>query len=169
MTMKYKKIYCVLFFLFIIGVVIYYTTPYQYLFAKLLSVVRSGGEFSRTAYGGYVKIDSTTLEDVVDTLQKNRCKAISPVVTEDTRCYYRRILLQNTEDSLIVYPNGMGWGPISFTITSEKLFFSKDILGKPDIEKLKVDVRKDASFADVKIRENSWKIESVRYPWDVIY
>lgn len=169
MAKKYKKLFLILFLIFSISVVIYYADPYQYWLAKFLSFVRPGDEHSRTAYSGNVKIESTTFEEIIGILQEKKCRETTTTTNEISKCYYRREQLLNSGDSLVVYPNGMGWGPISFIVTKDKFFFSKDIPGKPDLEKLKIDVREDASFIGVQIRENSWELESVRYPWDVTY
>lgn len=167
--MKRKKFFLILFLVLVVAAIIYYAAPYQYWFAKFLSTVRPGNEYSRTAYSGNVKIESTTFEKIISVLREKGCNEMAATTNEISRCYYRRTQLENTDDSLVVYPNGMGWGPISFVVTQKRLFFSKDISGKPDIEKLKTQVREDALFTGVQIQENSWKLESVRYPWDVVY
>ena len=70
-----------------------------------------------------------------------------------------------------IHPNGFGWGPISFYLTEDKLWDTKDIPGSPDPDKFKEEVRKDISAIGniVQIKENSWKITETKYPWTVIY
>lgn len=168
MIQKHKMLISIL-LIFIASFVIYYAAPYKYWFAKFLSIVHPGNENSITVYNGYVKIDSTTFERVTSALQEKGCKEKMAMTSEISRCYYQQRRLPVTGDSLAIYPSGLGWGPISFTITTDKLFFSKEISGKPDLENLKTHVRKDASFAGVQIHENSWRLESVGYPVNLIH
>lgn len=150
------------------GLLVYYTIPYKYWFAKFLSIARPGSENARTAYGGSVKIKPTTLKTIIKTLhQKNCLEEVKWPLNNNAATAMCRYDARQQE--LVVYPNGPGWGPVSFVITSDKLSFSKDIKGAPDLEKLKIEVRKDAIFAGTEIIENSWNMESVKYPWYAIY
>ncbi len=164
-----KKIFLTLALIIIFGVVVYYTLPYKYWFVKLLSVINDrGNEYSTTSYSGYVGIERTTFDEIKETLKERGCAEMGSEFL-GSKCLYQRRQLENAGDSLVVYPRGMGWGPVSFAVTESRLFFGKDIPGKPDLGKLKAEVRKDASFTGVKIRENYWRVTDVKYPWDAVY
>jgi hypothetical protein len=168
--MKSKPFLLITSLIILLGGLVYFTAPYPYWFAKMASVVRPGNEESRTAYRGQVKITPTTIEGITAALQENGCKEQKETaIGIDGNCYYKKTGYRHMADVLEVFPQGAGFGPVSFFVSEEVLFFSKDIREKPNMETLKRDVREDASLAGVEIQERTWKFDSVKYPWDVIY
>lgn len=165
--LRMKKSYIILFLLFSIGVV-YFATPYQYWIAKLYSFTRPDSEYTTTYYAGTVNIETTTFDKMTGALRAKKCN-IKMDATNSALCNYWRKQHPIAGDSLLVDPTGQIMAPFSFTVTKDKLFFSKSIPGKPNIALLKDRVRKDASFVGVQILENSWRLDSVKYPWDAIF
>lgn len=107
---------------------------------------------ARTYYQGYVEIGPVSLLEVKAFLDE------------------QNIFYVATDGALEVYPRGMGMGPLSFTITENRLSASKDIPGMPDSEKYKKEVREDAGLIKgAVIIEDNWSIIDVEYPWNAIY
>jgi hypothetical protein len=90
----------------------------------------------------------------------------------NSRCSYEEKLSYDTkENGIEVYPHGMGFGPLSFFLTQNKLSTVKDIDGPPNPNKFKEEVRQDVMDTDniVRIKENFWKIIKTDYPVTYIY
>ena len=125
-------------------------------------------EHSRTLYKGYVAFEETSLEEIMKRLQNFGCNS------EGSRC--RHILLEispevEEQKAIIVLPMGPGFGPLSFALTTGRLYAIKDIPGSLDENKYKEEVRKDLAEVGtpVFLNENSWKIVEAIYPWNVLY
>ncbi len=127
---------------------------------------------SRTFYSGSVLIEKTSIIKIIDDLEAVGCIDIESVVNEKSKNFSCRFKEQDNS-TLDVYPRGMGWGPISFTISNGEIIFAdKDITGLPDIEKYKTEVREDINIVGTNtiiIREDTWQLEETRYPWNVVY
>ena len=108
---------------------------------------------ARTLYEGQVSIEPVVLADIEAEL---KAKNIYHAMDGET---------------IVVYPHGQGWGPLSFTITKNTLKATKDIPGTPDPEKYKEEIRQDVRDVSgiVTIKENTWKVTKTTYPWTVIY
>jgi hypothetical protein len=118
-------------------------------------------EGARTLYTGEVEIepmDKLTLRSQLDFAGCNKPAALL-------------ICHELDNGGVEIYPDGPGFGPLSFTILGNKIFATKDIDGKPDIEKYKAEVRKDVEAIGniVEIKENTWKLTETKYPWTVMY
>jgi hypothetical protein len=127
---------------------------------------------ARTMYTGYVKIESMSLPDIKTKLEEQGCHANDYKGETTNPCRYQETTVSyEKKNSLVIYPYGYGWGPISFSLTEDKLWDSKDIPGPPNPDKFKEEVRQDVSAIGniVQIKENSWKITETKYPWTVIY
>ena len=124
---------------------------------------------ARTLYTGYVKIEPMSLSDIKTKLEEQGCHSKGETAN---RCSYQETTVSyEKKNGLVIYPHGHGWGPISFSLTEDKLWDSKDIPGPPNPDKFKEEVREDVSAIGniVQIKENSWKITETKYPWTVIY
>ena len=127
---------------------------------------------ARTLYTGYVNIEPISLSNLKTKLEENGChtndfkdEGINPCRYRETNVSYEN------KNGIVVYPHGYGFGPMSFSLTENKLWDTKDIPGSPDPDKFKAEVRQDVSAIGniVQIKENSWKITETKYPWDVVY
>ena len=110
---------------------------------------------ARTLYEGQVGIEQMPLAEIQTKLKEKNIQHT-----------------MNTEGaSIVVYPHGPGFGPVSFVLTENLLKITKDIIGVPDPEKFKEEVRQDVKDVGgiIKIREDSWKITKTTYPWTVVY
>ena len=127
---------------------------------------------ARTMYTGYVKIEPMSLSDIKTKLEEQGCHTNDYKGETTNRCRYQETNVScEKKNGLVIYPHGYGWGPISFSLTEDKLWDSKDIPGPPNSDKFKEEVRQDVSAIGniVQIKENSWKITETKYPWTVIY
>ena len=126
---------------------------------------------ARTLYTGYVKIERTSLAEIKAMLEKQGCHTNDYQGETTNRCVYRETIVEESRNGFIILPHGPGWGPISFSLTEDKLWDVKDIPGSPNPDKFKDEVRKDVDSIDniVKIKENTWKITGTKYPWTVLY
>jgi len=127
---------------------------------------------ARTLYTGYVKIERVSLPDIKTNLEKQGCRVHDYKGETTNRCRYQETAVPFEEkDGVIVYPRGFGWGPLSFYLTEDKLWATKDIPGSPNPDKFKEQVRQDVNIIGniVQIKERSWKITETKYPWTVIY
>jgi hypothetical protein len=127
---------------------------------------------ARTMYTGYVKIEPVSLSDIKTKLEEQGCHTNDYKGETTNRCRYQETIVSyEKKNGLVIYPHGYGWGPISFSLTEDKLWDSKDIPGPPNPDKFKEEVRQDVSAIGniVQIKENSWKITETKYPWTVIY
>lgn len=89
-----------------------------------------------------------------------------------SRCrYIETVVPFDNEEGIQIHPRGFGFGPLSFYLTKDKLWATKDIDGTPDLNKFKEEVRQDVKDIGntIKIKENSWKITNTKYPWTAIY
>lgn len=75
------------------------------------------------------------------------------------------------KEALVVYPRGLGFGPVAIVLTRDRLLASKDIPGRPDEEAFRRAVRADArELGDVvQIVEGTWTMSEVTCPWTVVY
>jgi hypothetical protein len=127
---------------------------------------------ARTLYEGYVEIEPISLSAIKTKLKAQGCNISDYKGGITNSCIYREIeVAQFKENGIEIYPDGYGFGPISFYVTENKLLAYKDIPGHPNPDKFKEAVRQDVhNLGDiVKIKENSWKITKMEYPWDVLY
>src|SRR3989344_6969442 len=127
---------------------------------------------ARTMYTGYVKIEPMSLSDIKTKLEEQGCHTNDYKGETTNRCRYQETTVSYEKNNgLVIYPHGWGWGPISFSLTEDKLWDSKDIPGPPNPDKFKEEVRQDVSAIGniVQIKENSWKITETKYPWTVLY
>ena len=125
---------------------------------------------ARTLYNGGVSINEVSLIDIKERLERQGCRNLSFVGEKTKPCLYRDTYMLD-KGYIEVYPGGVGWGPLSFTITKNSVSAEKDIPGSPDIEKYKNEVRADILNTNIglEIKENSWKLNKVTYPWSVVY
>lgn len=108
---------------------------------------------ARTLYEGQVSIEPVSLEQTkIQLKEKNIYYAVEG-------------------ETIVVYPHGQGWGPLSFTLSKNTIKVTKDIPGTPDPEKYKEEVRQDVKDVGgiITIKENTWKITKTTYPWTVLY
>ena len=110
---------------------------------------------ARTLYEGQVGIEQIPLAEIQTKLKEKNIQ-----YTVDTE-----------GASIVVYPHGPGFGPVSFVLTGNLLKTTKDITGTPDPKKFKQEVRQDMKDVGgiLTIREDSWKITKMTYPWTVVY
>lgn len=108
---------------------------------------------ARTLYEGQVGIEPISLTEI------------------DAKLKAKNIYHSIDGETMVVYPHGQGFGPISFTLTKNTLTASKDIPGTPDKEKYKEEVRQDVKVIGgiITIKEDTWKIIKTTYPWTVLY
>lgn len=78
--------------------------------------------------------------------------------------------LPEGERVIVVYPQGAGFGLLSFGLTEERLYSVKDIPGVPNLDTYKAEVRNEIAFivSVIVIDENSWNVNTT-YPWDAVY
>ena len=127
---------------------------------------------ARTLYTGYVKIEPMSLSDIKTKLEEQGCHGNDYKGETANLCRYREANVSyENKNGIIVHPHGFGWGPLSFSLTEDKLWDSKDIPGPPEPNKFKEEVRQDVSAIGniVQIKESSWKITETKYPWTVLY
>ena len=128
---------------------------------------------ARTLYTGYVKIESTTLAEIKAKLEAQSCHGpdYKGERTNNPCNYQEGIISYEKKNGIIVSPHGYGWGPLSFSLTEDKLWDTKDIDGPPNPDKFKEEVRQDVSAVGniVQIKEDTWKITETKYPWTVFY
>lgn len=129
---------------------------------------------ARTFYSGEVGIEFTPMAEIKTKLEAAGCpqNTYSAAGDENRNCRYRELAeTEYKEKTIEVYPNGPGWGPVTFKLTENMLWSEKDIKGSPSPEKFKDAVRQDIKVLDnvVTIEENSWKITEMKYPWTVTY
>lgn len=127
---------------------------------------------ARTLYTGYVKIEPISLFDIKTKLEEQGCRIDNYKGETKNPCRYQETIVSyEKKNGIVVYPHGFGWGPLSFSLTENKLWNIKDIPGPPNPDKFKEKVRQDINAIGniVQIKENSWKIIETEYPWDVIY
>jgi len=127
---------------------------------------------ARTLYTGYVKIEPMSLSDIKTKLEEQGCHGNDYKGETTNPCRYQEANVSyENKNGIIVHPHGFGWGPLSFSLTEDKLWDSKDIPGPPDPNKFKEEVRQDVSAIGniVQIKESSWKITETKYPWTVLY
>jgi len=127
---------------------------------------------ARTLYEGYVSIEPVSLAEIKIKLETQGCHTNDYTGETTNRCTYRdAVVTQLNENGIEIYPRGPGFGPVSFSITENKLWTEKDIPGPPDQKKFKEEVRQDVESLNsiFTIKENSWKITETKYPWTVIY
>lgn len=127
---------------------------------------------ARTFYEGSVEIEPVSLSEIKTKLEALNCHTKEYGDKKSNTCLYQETeISQLKEIGIEIYPFGPGFGPMSFFITGNKLFAEKDINGLPDPEKFKEGVRKDiASIGNIiQIKENSWNITKMTYPWTVRY
>jgi len=129
-------------------------------------------ENSRTYYQGYVMIEKTSLADIAFALEQNGCLDRTAKESLIGNCYFvYRETSDQAQKNIMVFPRGVGMGPVSFILKEDRLVFDQDIAGKPDKEKCQAEVRRDLKSVGnvVKIQENTWQFDKIEYPWDVIY
>ena len=129
-------------------------------------------EGARTLYNGYVEIEPISLSEIKTKLEGQGCHTNDYKGERTNFCIYRETEVPYFKEvGIEIYPHGPGFGPISFYVTQNKLWADKDISGSPNPENFKEAVRQDVKDIGniVKIRENSWKITKMEYPWTVIY
>ncbi|MBI2631179.1 hypothetical protein HYW73_03145 [Candidatus Nomurabacteria bacterium] len=129
---------------------------------------------ARTFYTGYVSIETIPLADIAENLEKRGCNSPSRQSggSDDSLRYCTYDLVnRNNENAINVSPRGIGFGPRSFTLTTTKLYTSKDIAGFPWTNKFKEEVRQDIADTGnfIKIKENSWEITEIKYPITRVY
>ncbi|MFA5023974.1 MAG: hypothetical protein WC523_03410 [Patescibacteria group bacterium] len=127
---------------------------------------------ARTLYTGYVKIEPISLTNIKSRLEAQGCHEQDFKGEKTNPCSYAETTISYEKKSgIVVHPYGFGWGPLSFSLTEDKLWNTKDIPGSPDAEKFKEEVRQDVNAIGniVQIKENTWKITETKYPWTVIY
>ena|SRR3989344_4654030 len=124
---------------------------------------------ARTVYTGYVEIEPTSLSEIKGKLEERGCHVNGYKGGADGTVSF--CLYVEKENGIEVYPRGMGWGPLSFFLTQNKLSTVKDIDGPPNPNKFKEEVRQDVMDTGniVRIKENSWKITKTDYPVTYIY
>ena len=127
---------------------------------------------ARTLYTGYVKIEPMSLADIKTKLEAQGCHGNDFKGETTNPCRYSEgnVSYEN-KNGIIVHPHGFGWGPLSFSLTEDRLWDTKDIPGPPNPDKFKEEVRQDVSAVGnmVQIKENTWKITETKYPWTVLY
>ena len=124
---------------------------------------------ARTVYTGYVEIEPTSLSEIKGKLEERGCHVNGYKGGADGTVSF--CLYVEKENGIEVYPRGMGWGPLSFFLTQNKLSTVKDIDGPPNPNKFKEEVRQDVKNIGniVQIKESSWKITKTDYPFTAIY
>jgi hypothetical protein len=124
---------------------------------------------ARTVYTGHVEIENISLSDIKTKLEERGCHVNGYKGGADGTVSF--CLYVEKENGIEVYPRGMGWGPLSFSLTQNKLSTVKDIDGPPNPEKFKEEVRQDVTDIGniVRIKENSWKITKTDYPVTYVY
>jgi hypothetical protein len=128
---------------------------------------------ARTLYTGYVKIEPISLSDIKVKLEAQGCRTQDYKGETVSSCRYRDVekIPFEKKTGIAIYPYGFGWGPMSFYITEDTLWDVQDILGSPRREKFEQEVMQDISAIGgiVQIKEGSWKITELKYPWTVSY
>ena len=127
---------------------------------------------ARTLYTGYVKIEPMSLDDIKTKLEAQGCHGNDYRDETTSRCRYQETTVSyENKNGIIVHPHGFGFGPLSFSLTEDKLWSVKDIGGPPNPDKFKEEVRQDVSAIGniVQIKENTWEITETKYPWTVVY
>lgn len=164
-----KKIFKVI--LIITGILVVALTALYFLVMKgIVPVNVIPG--ARTLYEGYVEIETISLSEIKAKLEEQGCHINDYKGEATSRCRYQETVVPfDKKNGVVIYPNGFGWGPISFYVTENKLWDTKDIPGSPNLDKFKEEVRRDVdAIGDiVRIKENSWKITETKYPWTAIY
>ena len=130
--------------------------------AVLYGIVRLNmSSDSRTSYGGSVRIEPVSLEEIKASLDKQGCNfndykegALSSCIYQESDASYER---SYGKKGILVYPGGFGWGPTSFYIAEDTLWDSADISGSPDVDRFKEVVRRHAHFIGdiVQIKEDT--------------
>lgn len=126
---------------------------------------------ARTVYSGWVEISPVTIHQIETALKAKGCVE-STWSDEIGRCFYSTSRDENTGEQFVsIYPNGQGFGPISFNVGVNRLYGEKDIPGTPDPEKYYAKVREDAAFIGdiISIQEDGWEITRTDYPFTAIY
>ncbi len=124
---------------------------------------------ARTVYTGYVEIEPVSLSDIKARLEERGCHMNGYKGGADGTVNF--CLYVEKDSGIEVYPRGMGFGPLSFFLTQNKLSTVKDIDGPPNPDKFKEEVRQDVTDIGniVQIKENFWKITKTEYPFTAIY
>jgi|GEM_PF-5394599 len=146
------------------------TTLYMLVMKGVVPIDFSPG--ARTMYTGYVHIEPVSLSDIKTQLEKQGCHTINHDPETIDSCFYQETnIYYENKNGFVIYPHGQGFGPISFSLTEDTLWDNKDILGPPRSSAFKEAVRQDVQAIGniVKIKENSWKITEMEYPWTAIY
>ncbi len=145
-----KKVFKVI-FIIVVVIVVGYGGFYFLASRGTVSVNVVPG--ARTFYEGQVSIEPVSLEQIkIQLKEKNIYYAVD-------------------KETIIVYPRGQGWGPLSFILSKNTIKATKDIPGTPDPEKYKEEVRQDVEAIGgmITIKENTWRITKTTYPWTVLY
>lgn len=127
---------------------------------------------SRTLYQGYVSIAPVSLSDIKAKLLAQGCQQIGYRGAAKSKCRFQETTVYAlNEPGIEIFPTGPAFGPLSYYITANKIWAEKDILGSPNPDLFKQEVRQDvaATGTIVTILENSWKITKMEYPWDAEY
>lgn len=128
---------------------------------------------ARTLYSGYVEIEPVSTEAIKTKLEQLGCgfNTYSKRTNGEYCMYEKAKEPENFGEIINVYANGPTFGPSGFEIAEDRVWAGKDIPGPPNPEKFKEEVRQDVQVLGslVVIKENSWKITEMKYPWTVIY
>ena len=118
------------------------------------------GDSSRTLYQGSVKIKPVSLSKIKAQLTELGCNTKS-----------RRCVFVEEGKTLEIFPNGPGFGPLSFLLSRTEISAAEDISGAPDIEKFKKALRAQIAIlgSAVVLVEDSWVLKKTTHPWTAIY
>ena len=160
--------------LLVIGIIILTFVVLYFLAVKGVSPINIVPG-ARTIYTGYVEIENISFTELKSKLEEQGCYGMNykgERKNQNNYCIYEEKVSYNTkENGIEVYPHGMGFGPLSFFLTQNKLSTVKDIDGPPNPDKFKEEVRQDVADTGniVRIKENSWKITKTEYPFTAVY
>ncbi|MBI5005083.1 MAG: hypothetical protein HZC03_00505 [Candidatus Lloydbacteria bacterium] len=166
-----KKSIKIVFWMF--GIVAVILTVWCFFIINPLSPSVDTSPNARTLYEGSVGVEPISLSEMKARLEKQGCHTKEyRSANNSSKCLYQETEVAALKKTGIeIYPNGPGFGPVSFFITENTLWAEKDIRGAPNPETFKEFVRKDAESIGgiIKIKENSWNITQMEYPWTVLY
>ncbi len=148
----------------IVGIIIIGVLIYLFFRGRTQTSVLPPESNSRTLYTGEVGIIPVSLTVIEKKLIAEGCGKIA----KGSACVYR---YTSSSSKIEVFPHGPGFGPVSFQLSTSSIYSVQDIGGKPDPEIYKKGVRGEITLLgnSISLKEDSWKIIDMKYPWDAQY
>jgi len=127
---------------------------------------------ARTYYEATAEINPASLSQIKTKLENAGCSLVKKEPAKVGTCSYREEFVAKLNgNGLVIYPKGMGFGPVYFYLTENKILNYKDIPGSPNKERYKEEVEKEIEGVGnaVQIKEETWEFNKIKYPWTTVY